>query len=135
MKNWLKTFATAWSSEIIFSETISYWPSWETIFFSISVILDFVFILSVKNGLTIFQNVSLSVMSLVLILLTFFFSLLIKLTQKLRCLLYAFLNLYSQFYLVLGTKYSVLFHKVFAINDWLLVGQTFYLYSCLFQLC
>ena len=38
-------------------------------FFSINVILDFVFILSLKNGFTFFQKVLLSVMSLVLILL------------------------------------------------------------------
>ena len=48
-KNLLKHSTTAWSSEIIFSETISYWLSWETTFFSISVILDFVFILSIKG--------------------------------------------------------------------------------------
>ena len=68
--------------------------SWETTFFSMSVILDFVFVLSVKNGFTVFQKVLLYVMSLVLILLKkFFFSLLIKLTQRLRCLLYAFLSM------------------------------------------
>ena len=51
-------------------------PSWETMCFSISVMLDFVFILSVKNDFTVFQKVLLSVMSLVLILLKkFFFSL------------------------------------------------------------
>ena len=42
-------------------------------FFSMSVILDFVFILSVKNGFSVFQKVLLSVMSLVLILLKKFF--------------------------------------------------------------
>ena len=63
-------------------------------FFLISVILDFVFILSVKSGFTVFQTVLLSVMSIVLILLKkFFFSLLIKLTQRLRCLLYALLSM------------------------------------------
>ena len=47
-----------------------------------------------KNGFTILQKVLLSVMSLILILLKkFFFSLLIKLTQRLRCLL-----LYMPFY-------------------------------------
>ena len=56
MKKLLKTSATAWSS-------------WETIFFSMSVILDFVFILSAKNGFTVFQKVLLCVMSVVLILL------------------------------------------------------------------
>ena len=56
--------------------------------------LDFVFILSVKNGFTVSQKVLLSVMSLVLIFLKkFFFSLLIKLTEILRCLLYAFLSM------------------------------------------
>ena len=68
-------------------------------FFSISVILAFVFILSVKNGFTVFQKVLLSVMSLILILLKkFFFSLVIKLTQKLRCLLYAFQCLAYQYH-------------------------------------
>ena len=33
MKNLLKTCAIVWSSVIIFSETISSWPSWETTFF------------------------------------------------------------------------------------------------------
>ena len=93
MKNLLKTCAIVWTSVIIFSETISFWPSWETTFFSMSVILEFVFILSVKNGFTVLQYILLSVMSLVLILLKkFSFSLLIKLTQRLRCLLYAFLS-------------------------------------------
>ena len=89
MENLLKTSATAWSSVIIFSKTVSSWPSWEILFFSISVILDFVFALSVKNGFIVFQTVLFSVMSLVLLLLKkFFFSLLIKLTQRLRRLLY-----------------------------------------------
>ena len=48
-RNLLKTSALAWSSVIIFSETISSWPSWEIFFFSISVTIDSVFILSVKN--------------------------------------------------------------------------------------
>ena len=65
MKNLLKTSATAWSSDIIFSDTISPWAS----------------ILSVKKGFTVFQKVLLAVMSLVLIILKkFFFSFLIKLT-------------------------------------------------------
>ena len=79
MRNLLKTFATAWSS-------------WETIFFDKRY---FTFILSVKKGFNVFQKVLLSVMSLVLVisLKKFCFSLLIKLTQKLRCLLYAFLSM------------------------------------------
>ena len=92
MKNLLKTSATAWSSKIIFSETISSWPSWETIFFDERY---FTFILSVKKGFNVFQKILFSVLSLVLItLLTkFCFSLLIKFIQKLRCLLYAFLSM------------------------------------------
>ena len=63
-------------------------------FFSISLILDFVFILSVKNGFTVYLKVLLSVMSLVLILRKkLFSSLLIKFTQRLHCLLYAFLSM------------------------------------------
>ena len=42
-------------------------------FFSMSVILDFVFILSVKNCFSVFLKVLLSVMSLILILLKKFF--------------------------------------------------------------
>ena len=57
-------------------------------FFLISLILDFVFILSVKNGFTVFQEVLLSVMSLLLILLKKFFF-----TRRLCCLLYAFLSM------------------------------------------
>ena len=62
-------------------------------FFSIRVILDFVCTWGVNKGFTVFQNVLLSVMSLVLILLNFFFSCLIKLRQRLRCLLYTFLSM------------------------------------------
>ena len=69
IKNLLKTFATAGSSEITFSETICSCPTPETTFFSISVILDFVCILSVNKGFTVFQNVLLSVMSRVPMLL------------------------------------------------------------------
>ena len=57
----------------------------EDFFFSISVIIDFVFILLVKNGFNVFQKVLFSVMSLVLILLKkIFFSLLIKFTLRLH---------------------------------------------------
>ena len=64
-------------------------------FFSISVYLGFVCTLSVRKGFTVFQNVLLSVMPRVILILLkkFFFSHLIKLTQRLRCLLYAFLSI------------------------------------------
>ena len=74
-----------------FFQNIRYGTNLGDNFFSMSVILDFGFILAVKNGCTVFQKVLLSVISLVLILLKkFFFSLLIKFTQRLHCLLYAF---------------------------------------------
>ena len=85
IKNLLKTSATTWSSEIYLLLPYS-----RNYFFSISVILDFICILSVNKGFTVFQNVLLSVMSRVLILWKFFFFRLIKLTQRLHCLLYAF---------------------------------------------
>ena len=53
----MKTSATAWSSEIFFSETICSCPTPEATFFSVSVALDFVCILSVNKGFTVFQNV------------------------------------------------------------------------------
>ena len=62
------------------------------LFFNKSI-LDFVCTWGVNKGFTVFQNVLLSVMSLVLILLNFFFSCLIKLRQRLRCLLYTFLSM------------------------------------------
>ena len=66
----------------------------DNFFFSISVILDLIFILSVKKSLTAFQKVLLSAMSLLLILSKkFFFPLLIKLTRRSRCLSYAFLSM------------------------------------------
>ena len=59
-----------------------------------SVILDFVCALSVNKGFTVFQNVLLSAMSRVLILLKkFFFSHLNKFTRRLRYLLHAYLSM------------------------------------------
>ena len=96
----MKSLSSPWSVDIFKNGTtilmknlLEIWRSWKA-FFLIGVILDFVFILSVKNGFTAFQKVLLSVMSRVLILLKkLFFSLLIKLTQRLRCLLYTFLSM------------------------------------------
>ena len=77
--------------------------------FSISVILDFVCTLSVNKGFTVFQNVLLSVMARVVILIRkFLFSRLIKLTQRLCCLSYAFLlmSLFVFKYLFLSSDLS-----------------------------
>ena len=63
IKNLLNTSAIALSSEIISSDSITFSPSLDTIFFSIKVILDLLCILSVKKGFTFFQKVLLSVMS------------------------------------------------------------------------
>ena len=85
------------SHEILIITMISrYFQVWNNIdeMLLISVILDFAFISSVKNGFTVFQKVLWSAMSLVLMLLRkFCFSLLVKLTQRLHCLLYAFLSM------------------------------------------
>ena len=57
MKNLLKTSATAWSSVIIFSETISSWPSWETILFFDECYFRFCFVIcDVTRLLQIFWN-------------------------------------------------------------------------------
>ena len=86
-------------------------------FFSISVILDFVS-----------QKVSLSVMSLILILLKkFSFSLLIQLTKRLRCILYAFLSMsFFVFKKLLFGKlplHDFLFIFLFMKGTWF--GQTY----------
>ena len=92
IKNLLKTSATTWYSEITFSDIICCCPSPETTVFSISATLDFDYILSANKGFTVFQNVLLSAVLRVPILLKkFLFSGLIKLTQRLRCLLHGFL--------------------------------------------
>ena len=63
-------------------------------FFGLVFFLEFVFILSVEIGIVLFQKLLMFVMSLVLILLKkFLFLLLIKLTQRLRCLLHASLTI------------------------------------------
>ena len=59
MKKLLNISATSLSSDIISSEDSARLPIF---FFSIKVILDLVFILSVKKGFTVFQNILLSVM-------------------------------------------------------------------------
>ena len=83
----------------------------DNFFFPISVILDFIFILWVKNDFIVFQKVLLSVMSLLLILLKkFFFSLLVKFTKRLRCLLYAFLTFLRR-YLFMISSFIFLFKK------------------------
>ena len=134
-KNLLKTSTAAWTSVIIFCEAISSWSSWETIFFD-GVVLDFVFVLSVKNGFTIFHKVLLSVMALASILLKkFFFSLLIKLSQRLRCLLYAFLsmsffvfqNLFLRRYIFMISLFSFLFIK----GAWFAQTYRFFMRACL----
>ena len=86
MKNSLKVSAISMSFEIIFSDKTSLLFFLNV--FSTKVILDLDFILSVNKGFTFLQNILLSVISDVFKLLKkFFFSCLIKLTQKLRCLL------------------------------------------------
>ena len=68
-----------------FSGNNSFWKS---------ATLDFVCILSVNKGFTVFQNILLSVVARILVLLKkFFFSRLIELTQRLCCLLYTFLSI------------------------------------------
>ena len=106
-------------------------------FFPISVILDFVFILSVKNDFTVFQKVLLSVMSLVLILLKFFFSLLIKPTQRLRCLLYPFqsmsLFVFKKLFLRRDLFLISLFAFLFMKDAWFARTYRFFMGACLWK--
>ena len=111
----------------------------EDYFFSISVTLDSVFILSVKNCFTVFQRVLLFVMSLVLILLKkFFFSLLIKLTQRLRYLLYAFLSMslfvFRNFFLIRDLFMVSLFVLLFMKGAWFARTYRFFMGTCLWVL-
>ena len=83
---------TFWKTEN-FSETISLDLPGRQFFFDERYFRFCLYFVS-KKWLYLFIKVLLSVMSLVLILLTkFFFSLLIKLAQRLHCVLYAFLSM------------------------------------------
>ena len=86
-KKLLNVSATFFSSDITSSKCS---VEFSLHLFSIKVIFDLVLTLSVKNGLTVFQKVLLSVISLVLRLLkNCFLAYLIRLTHKFRCVLYA----------------------------------------------
>ena len=108
----------------------------DTFFFNISVILDFGFTLSVKNGFTVFQKVLLPGMSLVLILQKkFFFSILIKLTRRLRCLLYAFwsksLFLFKNSFLRRDFFMICLLIFLFMKDTWFAQIYYFFMWACL----
>ena len=94
MKNLVKSYATAWSSDIIF-----FWNYFlvtflgEIFFFFDKRYFRFCYYFISKMTLPSSKTFRYHI-SLVLILLNkFFFSLLIKLTERLRCLLYAFLSM------------------------------------------
>ena len=135
MKNLLKPSATAWSSEIIFTNAISSWPSWEKTFFD-KRYFRFCFYFISKKGFTVFQKVLLFAMSLVLTLLkAFFFSLLNKLTQRSRCLLYAFLSMLLFVFKTLFLKRNLymisLFFFLFMKDIYGSMSSNIFIKSCL----